>query len=78
MSWFPVKQRPAVAAGRCCGCGRLGQGGGVPVSRWNTSAYRARVAVTMAGGYAYDVHDTVDVYFQTVRLAVAWSKRWGE
>jgi acetoin utilization deacetylase AcuC-like enzyme len=36
------------------------------------------VAVVMAGGYAHDVHDTVDVYFQTVRLAAEWSRRWGE
>src|SRR5262249_22294840 len=27
------------------------------------------VAVTMAGGYAEDVEDTVDIHFQTVRLA---------
>jgi acetoin utilization deacetylase AcuC-like enzyme len=31
------------------------------------------VAVTMAGGYARQVHDTVDIHFQTVRLAAeAW------
>lgn len=34
------------------------------------------VAVTMAGGYAHDVDDTVDVYFQTVSAAVEWSRRW--
>lgn len=28
------------------------------------------VAVAMAGGYAPNVHDTVDIHFQTVRLAV--------
>lgn len=27
------------------------------------------VAVTMAGGYGKNIHDTVDLYFQTVRLA---------
>ena len=27
------------------------------------------VAITMAGGYARDVEDTVDIHFQTVRLA---------
>jgi acetoin utilization deacetylase AcuC-like enzyme len=28
-----------------------------------------RVAVTMAGGYAHNIADTVDIHFQTVRLA---------
>jgi acetoin utilization deacetylase AcuC-like enzyme len=32
------------------------------------------VAVTMSGGYAKDVKDTVDIHFQTVRLAVQFSK----
>jgi acetoin utilization deacetylase AcuC-like enzyme len=34
------------------------------------------VAVTLAGGYAQDVNDTVDIYFETVRRAQDWSKRW--
>jgi len=28
------------------------------------------VAVTVGGGYARRIHDTVDIHFQTVRLAV--------
>jgi len=35
------------------------------------------VAVTMAGGYAHEVNDTVDVYFQAVHTAALWSRRWG-
>jgi acetoin utilization deacetylase AcuC-like enzyme len=30
------------------------------------------VAITMAGGYARDVEDTVDIHFQTVRAAAGW------
>jgi acetoin utilization deacetylase AcuC-like enzyme len=30
------------------------------------------VAVTMSGGYARDVQDTVDIHFQTVQAAVRW------
>jgi acetoin utilization deacetylase AcuC-like enzyme len=32
------------------------------------------VAVVMAGGYARKVTDTVDIHFQTVALAAAWSR----
>lgn len=42
------------------------------------SRNRLPVAVTMAGGYGKDVGDTVDVYFDTVRLAHDWSRRWGQ
>lgn len=31
------------------------------------------VAVAMAGGYAHQVDDTADLYFQTVALAATWS-----
>lgn len=41
------------------------------------SQRRLPVAVTMAGGYAYNVEDTADIAFETVRLAVEWSRRWG-
>jgi acetoin utilization deacetylase AcuC-like enzyme len=35
------------------------------------------VAVTLAGGYARDINDTVDISFQTVRAAaVEWAQRW--
>src|SRR5262249_34746221 len=37
---------------------------------------RLPVAVTMAGGYAHDVADTADVYFQTVRQALQWWRLW--
>jgi acetoin utilization deacetylase AcuC-like enzyme len=30
------------------------------------------VAVTMAGGYAREIEDTVDIHFQTVRTAAGW------
>lgn len=36
---------------------------------------RVPVAVTMAGGYAHDVNDTAEIYFQNVRDALAWSDR---
>ncbi len=36
---------------------------------------RVPVAVTMAGGYAYNIEDTVDIYFETVRLAAGWCGR---
>ncbi len=42
------------------------------------SRERLPVAVTMAGGYAYNVEDTVEVYFETVRLAAGWSRLWGQ
>ena len=35
------------------------------------------VVAVMAGGYGRDLNDTVDVYFDTVRLCHEWSKRWG-
>ncbi|MGL4553220.1 MAG: histone deacetylase family protein [Gemmataceae bacterium] len=35
------------------------------------------VVVTMAGGYGRDIDDSVDVYFDTVRLCHDWSRRWG-
>jgi acetoin utilization deacetylase AcuC-like enzyme len=38
---------------------------------------RLPAAVTMAGGYARDVGDTVDVYFDTVRVAWASWWKWG-
>jgi acetoin utilization deacetylase AcuC-like enzyme len=37
---------------------------------------RLPVAVTMAGGYGYDIGQTVAVYFQTVQQALAWWRRW--
>jgi acetoin utilization deacetylase AcuC-like enzyme len=36
---------------------------------------RLPVAVTMAGGYGHDIHETVELYFQTVRQALAWWRR---
>lgn len=33
--------------------------------------FRVPVAVTMAGGYARDIEDTVDIYFETVRQCAA-------
>ena len=33
------------------------------------------VAVTMAGGYAEEVEDTVDIHFETVRIASEFSRR---
>jgi acetoin utilization deacetylase AcuC-like enzyme len=33
------------------------------------------VAITMGGGYAYDVHDIVDIHFQSVERATAHAKR---
>lgn len=36
------------------------------------------VAVTMAGGYSRDVTDTVDIHFETLRLARAMLERPGE
>jgi acetoin utilization deacetylase AcuC-like enzyme len=35
-------------------------------------------AVCMGGGYAEDVRDAVDIYFQTVRTAAEMSARWGK
>lgn len=35
------------------------------------------VAVTMAGGYAADIRDTVEIHAETVRLAVAWPPQLG-
>jgi acetoin utilization deacetylase AcuC-like enzyme len=37
---------------------------------------RLPVAVTMAGGYGHDIAATVDVYFQNVRQALEWWRRW--
>jgi acetoin utilization deacetylase AcuC-like enzyme len=34
------------------------------------------VAVCMAGGYGRDINDTVDISFQTVRLAAQWTWRF--
>ncbi len=34
------------------------------------------VAVSMAGGYARHVHDTVDIHFQTIRTAVEMQQTW--
>ena len=34
------------------------------------------VAVTMAGGYAPDIEDTVDIHFQTVRIAAEFQKSY--
>jgi acetoin utilization deacetylase AcuC-like enzyme len=41
------------------------------------SEYRLPIAVTMAGGYAHNVTDTVDIYIDTVRLCAAWGSRLG-
>lgn len=35
------------------------------------------VAVTMAGGYGKDIHDTVDIQFQTVKIALAAAQHAG-
>jgi hypothetical protein len=32
------------------------------------------VAITMSGGYAKDINDTADIHFQTVQIALAYSK----
>ncbi|MFO0876860.1 MAG: histone deacetylase [Gemmataceae bacterium] len=37
---------------------------------------RLPVAVTMAGGYAHHIEDTVDLYFDTVQQCGAWSIHW--
>ncbi len=34
------------------------------------------VAVTMAGGYAKNIQDSVDIHFQTVKQAVECYHRW--
>lgn len=36
------------------------------------------VAVTMAGGYAPNIEDTVDIHFQTVRIAAEFQKSYNE
>lgn len=36
------------------------------------------VAVTMAGGYAPNIADTVDIHFQTVRIAAEFQKSYNE
>jgi hypothetical protein len=33
------------------------------------SAQRIPVAITMAGGYAKKIEDTVDIHFQTIKIA---------
>jgi acetoin utilization deacetylase AcuC-like enzyme len=38
--------------------------------------YRLPVAVTLAGGYAPDIEDIVDIHFQTVRAAKEFWRRW--
>jgi acetoin utilization deacetylase AcuC-like enzyme len=40
--------------------------------------YRLPVAVTLAGGYAPEVEDIVDIHFQTVRAAVEFFQFWKE
>lgn len=37
--------------------------------------HRLPVVTVMAGGYGHDVNDTVDVYFDTVRLCYEWSRK---
>ena len=37
---------------------------------------RIPIAVTMAGGYAQKIEDTVDIHFQTVKRALACQKEW--
>jgi hypothetical protein len=37
---------------------------------------RIPIAVTMAGGYAQKVEDTVDIHFQTVKRALDCQKEW--
>jgi hypothetical protein len=32
------------------------------------------VAITMSGGYAHDIADTVDIHFETIRTAVELAK----
>ena len=39
--------------------------------------HKLPLAVTMAGGYGRDIGDSVDVYFDTVRLCHQWSRRGG-
>jgi acetoin utilization deacetylase AcuC-like enzyme len=34
------------------------------------------VAITMAGGYAPNIQDTVDIHFQTVRIAAEFQKSY--
>ena len=36
------------------------------------------VALTMAGGYAQRVEDTVDIHFETVKTALAFHKEWNQ
>jgi acetoin utilization deacetylase AcuC-like enzyme len=58
--------------------GRLGlsKDGLARRDRMVLGACRARsipVALTMSGGYAKDIHDTVDIHFATIRIAVEFS-----
>ena len=39
---------------------------------------RIPVALTMAGGYAQKVEDTVDIHFQTVKMALNYHKEWNQ
>ena len=39
-------------------------------------AERVPVAVSMAGGYAADIEDIVDIHIQTLRIAVEYAQRW--
>jgi acetoin utilization deacetylase AcuC-like enzyme len=39
-------------------------------------AERVPVAVSMAGGYALNVEDIVDIHVQTIRTAVSYAERW--
>jgi hypothetical protein len=36
------------------------------------------VAITMAGGNAPNIEDTVDIHFQTVRIAAEFQKSYNE
>lgn len=37
-------------------------------------ARKIPVALTMSGGYARDISDTVDIHFETIRIAVELSR----
>jgi acetoin utilization deacetylase AcuC-like enzyme len=54
----------------------LSKGGLAQRDRMVLSACRARsipVAITLSGGYAKDISDTVDIHFETIRIAVEFS-----
>jgi len=38
--------------------------------------YRLPVAVTLAGGYAPEIDDIVDIHFQTVKAAGEYCRCW--